>query len=63
MDNQFIPSPDFAICPSCKEKVDLPERGKFRIKSKSKEFRCPFCDSAIEYIEPVRFLGPPYSME
>jgi transcription initiation factor IIE alpha subunit len=64
MDEQFVPSMDYAICPHCKEKVDLPkDRTLFRLRGKKKQFVCPYCDSPIDYIESGRFIGPPYSME
>ncbi len=64
MNDGFIPQPDYAICPSCKEKVDLPKKGGLRLRSKNRVFQCPHCGSNIEYVESANFSrGPPYSME
>jgi transcription initiation factor IIE alpha subunit len=64
MDEGFIPQPDYAICPSCKEQVDLPKKASLRFRSKKKEFNCPYCGSPIEYVETSNLArGPPYSME
>jgi transcription initiation factor IIE alpha subunit len=64
MDEGFVPPQNYAICPSCKEKVDLPKKISFRLRSKIMEFKCPNCGSSIEYMENSSFAhGPPYKME
>jgi transcription initiation factor IIE alpha subunit len=64
INNEFIPWPDYAICPNCKEKVDLPKDWNvFRLRSKKKQFTCPNCEAQIDYIDPGKFRGPPFSTE
>jgi RNase P subunit RPR2 len=63
MDEQFVPELDYAICPKCKEMVDLPKKMSIRIRSKKKDFTCPHCGSNIEYVERSRLLGPPFPLE
>lgn len=64
MVEKFVPHLNYAVCPNCKNKVDLPEnRGGFTLRSKKGEFLCPFCNATIEYIEPGKFIGTPYSIE
>jgi predicted RNA-binding Zn-ribbon protein involved in translation (DUF1610 family) len=63
MDQDFVPEMDYAICPNCKEMVDLPKKLTIRIRTKIKEFECPHCGSKIQYSERSRILGPPYPLE
>ncbi len=64
MEEEFIPWPGYAICPKCKNKVDVPKSWKiFDIKPKMKTINCPNCNTKINYIKPNKPTNPPYSIE
>ena len=64
VNEEFIPWPDYAICPNCNEKIDLPKDWNiFRHRSKKEELLCPNCNTFIDYIKPGKFIGPPYTIE
>jgi uncharacterized protein YbaR (Trm112 family) len=64
MSEGFVPHLNYAVCPNCKNKVDIPQdREMFRMRSKKGELLCPFCNATIEYIEPGKLTGSPYSIE
>lgn len=53
MTEDFIPWPDFVICPKCKNKVDIPKSWRmFELKPKKRTTTCPDCKTEINYFEP-----------
>ena len=64
MEKEFIPWPDYAVCPNCKTKVDLLKSWKiFNEPDEKKSVQCPSCGKTIDYIEPNKMGLPPYSVE
>ncbi len=64
VNQEFIPWPDYAICPNCNEKVDIPkDRKLFRLRSEEKQFLCPYCNEPIKHIELGKFRGPPSTIK
>jgi len=60
MKDEFIPWPDYAICPNCKKKVNLPKNWELNLKPSKRVIECPNCKTPINYIKPG-VLGPPLS--
>ncbi len=52
MKEEFIPWPDYAICPNCNEKVKLSKNWGLNIKPLKKVIECPSCKTSISYVEP-----------
>jgi uncharacterized protein YbaR (Trm112 family) len=64
MNEEFIPWPDYAVCPNCKEKVQVPKSWRiFSIKPKMDSIVCPNCNTQINYIKPSKIFEPPLSPE
>ena len=59
MNENFIPWPDYAICPNCKKKVNTPKIKEFLMNSnKIGSMTCPFCKATIKYIKPQTVPEP-----
>ncbi len=56
MSEKFIPWPDYAICPNCGEKVDVPKRRRsLKMSGEHRSITCPECNTPITYVEPGLF--------
>ena len=49
MTEDFIPWPDYAICPNCGEKVDIPKRKKF-LKTSGEE---KYLSKILNVLDPI----------
>lgn len=59
MTQKIIPWPDYAVCPKCKIKVDVPKTSRiFKIQPEMKTITCPNCQTKINYIVPGHTLDP-----
>ncbi|WP_455392582.1 hypothetical protein [[Eubacterium] cellulosolvens] len=64
MEEKFIPWPDYAVCPKCKTKVDVPKTWRIFGKTpKMDTITCPNCKTIINYVVPKGMRDSPYSVE
>lgn len=64
MEKEFIPWPNYVVCPECKSKVDIPKSWQiFQNSGEKKSVRCPNCQKIIEYVDINKIKFPPYSVE